>query len=72
VRWRKLGVSWRNTAELAEQHAEELERDIKDELDSRRREINGMDCGFPARRSGLVLGWAWGHMPTPGVPGVSR
>jgi hypothetical protein len=28
VRWRKLGVSWRNTAELAEQHAEELEREI--------------------------------------------
>jgi hypothetical protein len=36
VRWRKLGVSWRNTAELAEQYAEELSRNIKDGLDSRR------------------------------------
>jgi hypothetical protein len=67
VRWRKLGVSWRNTAELAEQHAEELERDIKDGLDSRRRGINGMDCGFPARRSGLVLGGHGRHMPTSGL-----
>jgi hypothetical protein len=47
VRWRKLGVSWRNTAELAEQYAEELKRNIKDEVDSRRREINVMDFWVP-------------------------